>query len=329
MAVPRNFLLKPTDTLEAAMLRVSANGEGFAAVVDEDRRLLGTFCDMDGRYAMLRGVPFDESVENVMMKKAAKLSRLPGELVLDKGVVVDVVRIDRPPIDGVVMAGGKGTRLRSMTGNVPKPLLSLGSSTILERIMGNMAAAGVEHSWVSVNYKAAMFERKIRDGSLVGMGVDFLREESPLGNAGALSLLPAKGPNAVFITNADLITGLDYGRLFDFHRCHGGPITMAAANFTTHVKYGVVRTTKAGLLEGMDEKPELNFLCNAGMYVVSREVLKLVPKKKFFQMPELLDAVQRRGEDVHVFPMYEKWVDAGSPEEFQQVLIEFATGVES
>ena len=329
MAVPRNFLLKPTDTLGIAMSRVSANGEGYAAVVDEDRTLLGTFCDMDGRNAMLRGVGFDEPVDNVMMKKTAKLSRLPGELVLDKGTVVDVVRIERPPVDGVVMAGGKGTRLRSMTGNVPKPLLSLGSSTIIERIMSRMSAAGVQHSWVAVSYKAAMFERKIRDGSVVNMAVDFLREETPLGNAGALSLLPAKGPSTVFITNADLITGLDYARLFDFHRCHGGPITMAAANFTTHVKYGVVRTTKDGVLAGMDEKPELNFLCNAGMYVVDREVLKLVPRKKFFQMPELLDAVQRRGQDVHVFPMYEKWVDAGSPEEFQQVLIEFATGVES
>ncbi|MEY2398528.1 MAG: hypothetical protein QOJ00_1702 [Actinomycetota bacterium] len=329
MAVTKNFLLNPTDTLRVAMQRVSANREGFAAVVDAHNKLLGTFCDMDGRNAMLRGVSFDEAVESVMAKKTTRLARLPGELVIDKGAVTGVSVIDRPPVDAVVMAGGKGTRLRSVTGNVPKPLLSLGSSTILERIMARMATAGVEHTWLSVNYRAAMFQRKIGDGSSVGLAVDYLREDVPLGNAGALSLLPKKGPSTVFITNADLITGLDYQRLFDFHRCHGGPITMAAANFTTHVKYGVVRTTKTGVLEGMDEKPELNFLCNAGMYVVNRDVLKLVPKRKFFQMPELLDAVQRRGQDVHVFPMYEKWVDAGSPEEFQQVLIEFATGVES
>ena len=113
--------------------------------------------------------------------------------------------------------------------------------------------------------------------------------------------------------------------MFDYHRSHSGPITMAAANFSTHLKYGVVHT-KGPVLVGMDEKPNLEFLCNAGMYVIDRDVLRLVPKNKFFQMPDLIDAVQRRGKEVHVFPLFEDWVDAGSPEEFQQVLIEFATG---
>jgi NDP-sugar pyrophosphorylase family protein len=324
MAVPRTFLLKPNDSIATAFARVAKNGEGFAAVVDDDRKLLGVFHDTDGRYAMLRGVALDEPVSSVMSKKAAK-----DHFVLDGGVVQDVVHFSRPSVDAVVMAGGKGTRLRSVSGGLPKPLLNLGKSTILERILGNLAAAGVEHAWLSVNYKAAMFQRRIGDGSGVGLAVTYLVEEAPLGNAGALSLLPSKGAPYVLITNADLITGIDYSRLVDFHRSHGGPITMAAAHFTTTLKYGVVRATKRGVLDGFDEKPELTFLCNAGMYVVDRAALKLVPKNKFFQMPDLIDAVRRRGEEVRVFPMWEKWVDAGSPEEFQQVLIEFARGVES
>lgn len=328
MPVSRLFLLKATDTFGFAMRRVTKNGEGFAAVVDENRKLLGTFCDTDGRAALLRGVRLDEPVTSVMVKKAHDLERLPGGLTLHKGVVIGITTIVRPPIDAVVMAGGKGTRLRSMTGNVPKPLLSLGSSTILERILSRMAAAGVGHAWLSVNYKAATFRKKIRTGQALGLSVDYLVEEEPLGNAGALSMLPRRGTDQVFITNADLITGVDYARMFDFHRSHGGPVTMAAAKFTTTVKYGVVHANE-GVLDHMEEKPELSFLCNAGMYVVNRDVLKLVPKNRFFQMPELIDAVQRRGEHVHVFPLWEKWVDAGSPEEFQQVLIEFAMGVQS
>lgn len=321
MAVARNFLLKPDDSLRVAFQRVSANGQGFAAVVDDDRRWLATFEDVDGRLAMLNGVSLDEPVSSVAKKRK-------GHFVLDKGEVVDVVERERHRVDGVVMAGGRGTRLRAVTGNVPKPLLSLGASTILERILSNMASAGVEDVWLSVNYRAAMFKRKIGDGSKLGLRVEYLDEDEPLGNAGALSMLPAKGANHVFITNADLITGVDYARMFDFHRSHTGPITMAAARFVTSLKYGVVHA-RNGVLEGMDEKPELEFLCNAGMYVVDRAALKLVPKKTFFQMPDLIDAVQRRAEKVHVFPLWEKWVDAGSPEEFQQVLIEFATGVES
>jgi NDP-sugar pyrophosphorylase family protein len=239
------------------------------------------------------------------------------------------VPFHRPHVDAVVMAGGKGTRLRSVTGGLPKPLLTLGHSTILERILANLAASGVSDAWLAVNYKADLFKRRIGDGSALGLSVQYVRESTPLGNAGALSLLPAKGAPYVFITNADLITGIDYGRMVDFHRAHDGPVTMAAANFTTKLKYGVVHATDEGVLDGFEEKPELNFLCNAGMYVVDRKVLKLIPKNKFFQMPDLLDAVRRRGEDVSVFPMYEKWVDAGSPEEFQEVLLEFARGVES
>lgn len=322
MALARTFLLKPTDSLLTAFQRVSANGQGFAAVVDENRKWLATFEDVDGRLALLNGVSLDEEIGSIARKRNKQ------RFVLDKGEVVGVVEREHHRIDGVVMAGGKGTRLRAVTGNVPKPLLSLGASTILERILSNMASAGVEDVWLSVNYRAAMFKKKIGDGSKLGLRVEYLEEDEPLGNAGALSMLPAKGANQVFITNADLITGVDYARMFDFHRAHGGPITMAAARFVTTLKYGVVHTRKS-LLQGMAEKPELEFLCNAGMYVVDRTALKLVPKKTFFQMPDLIESVQRRSEEVHVFPLYEKWVDAGSPEEFQQVLIEFATGVES
>lgn len=319
MSVTRAFLLKPDDTLRVAFQRVSTNGEGFAAVVDENRKWLATFEDADGRVALLNGASLDDPVSSVARKRGKQ------HFVLDKGEVVDVVARPRPPIDGVVMAGGKGTRLRSVTGNVPKPLLSLGPSTILERILSNMAAAGVQDVWLSVNYRASMFKKRIGDGSKLGLRVQYLDEDEPLGNAGALSMLPSKGANQVFITNADLITGVDYARMFDFHRSHDAPITMAAARFVTTLKYGVVHTRK-GALVGMDEKPELEFLCNAGMYIVDRAALKLVPKNTFFQMPDLIDAVQRRAEEVRVFPLWEKWVDAGSPEEFQQVLIEFATG---
>jgi NDP-sugar pyrophosphorylase family protein len=270
-----------------------AHATGFAAVADG-----GFFYDIDGRRAMLRGVSLDEPVESVKLRRKAE-------------------ELHRPPMDAVVMAGGKGTRLRSLSGNVPKPLLTLGSSTIVERILDSITA---ENVYLSVNYRAAMFKKRIGDR------VTYIDETQPLGNAGALSLVPAKGAPYVYITNADLITDENPQRMLDFHRAHDGPITMACASFATTLKYGVVHATKKGVLDGFEEKPVKTYLCNAGMYIVDRPMLKLVPKNKFFQMPDLIDAVQRRGEDVHVFPLWEHWVDAGSPEEFQEVLIEFARG---
>ena len=328
MADIRPFLLKPSDTLADAMFRVSANGEGFAAVTDSKRALLGTFCDRDGRLAMLKGVAEDEPVKRVMAPRATKLDRLPGQIVVEDGKVVDIEFADREPVDAVVMAGGRGRRLRPFTDKVPKPLLTLGTTTIIERILANLATAGVDDAWLALNYKASLFERRIRDGRALGLSVHYLREETPLGNAGALAMLPRQGADHVFVTNADIITGLDYERLFDFHRAHGGLVTMACVAFTTTLKYGVVHV-KGTTLERMEEKPELKFLCNAGMYVLDRSVLKLVPKNKFIEMPDVLGKVRAKGEPVHVFPLIEDWVDAGSPEEFQEVLFKFATGEQS
>lgn len=328
MADIRPFLLKPSDTLADAMFRVSANGEGFAAVTDAKRKLLGTFCDRDGRLAMLKGASIDVPVKSVMAPRLTKLDRLPGRFVVDAGKVVDVEYRDRRPVDAVVMAGGRGRRLRPFTDKVPKPLLTLGTTTIVERILANLATAGVDDAWLALNYKAAMFEKRIRDGRAVGLSVHYLLEDTPLGNAGALAMLPAKGADQVFVTNADIITGLDYERLFDFHRAHGGPVTMTCVEFTTALKYGVVHT-KNGVLDRFEEKPELKFLCNTGMYVLDRSVLKLVPKNKFIEMPDVLAKVRAKGAPVHVFPLIEDWVDAGSPEEFQEVLFRFATGEQS
>lgn len=321
----RPFLLKPSDSLAEAMTRVSSNGEGFAAVTDTKRTVVGNFCDRDGRLAMLKGVPHTALVSTVMAPRLTKLGRLPGKLVVEKGKLVDIGAGERAPVDAMVMAGGRGRRLRPFTDKVPKPLLTLGTTTIVERILANLASAGVEDAWLALNYKASLFERHIRDGKHLGLRAHYLREETPLGNAGALAMLPARGSPHVFVTNADIITGLDYARLFDFHRAHGGLVTMACVSFTTTLKYGVVHT-KGTSLDFMQEKPELKFLCNAGMYVLDRSVLRLVPKSTFIEMPTVLERVRAKGEPVHVFPLIEDWVDAGSPEEFQEVLFKFATG---
>jgi NDP-sugar pyrophosphorylase family protein len=223
-------VLKPTDTLRAAMQRV--HDTGYAEVADA-----GVFYDVDGRRAMLRCVSLDEPIESLKLRRK-------------------VEELHHPPMDAVVMAGGKGTRLRSLSGNVPKPLLTLGASTIVERILDSITA---ENVYLSVNYRAAMFKKRIGDR------VTYIEETQPLGNAGALSMVPKKGAPYVYITNADLITDVNPQRMLEFHRSHDGPITMACAYFSTTLKYGVVRATKKGVLDGFEEKPVKTYLSNAGM----------------------------------------------------------------
>jgi NDP-sugar pyrophosphorylase family protein len=225
------------------------------------------------------------------------------------------------------MVGGRGKRLRPLTDKVPKPLLRIGGGTIVERIIRNLGAAGVVDVYLAVNYMAAMFEERLGDGAPLGVRLHYVREEEALGTAGALTLLhePPAGP--LLVTNGDLVTNLDYRALFDFHWHHGGAITVASVDHHTSVPYGVLRTAEDHLL-AIDEKPTRRDLVNAGIYVLQPEVLRYLPRGVEVGMPDLIADVVADGLSVHVFPVLEPWSDIGTPEEFERVLLAFATGEE-
>lgn len=330
MADVRPFLVRPDDSVLDALARVNANRRGVGVVVDGRRNVLGTVDDVDLRRALMRGVEGTEAVSTVMAKKLTRVKRLPVDVVVNDGKLVDIVPREPegvPPV-AMVMAGGRGKRLRPYTDKVPKPLLKVGRSTIIERIMGDLAKAGVSDIYLSLNYKAKMFEQRLAHVEKhIGARVHFVLEDTPLGTAGALSLLPDKPQGDLLVTNADIITRLQYARLFEFHRAHGGWATMTAVEHVTQIPYGVLRT-RGDRLTAQEEKPEVRVRCNAGMYVIKPEVLKLVKRGQYLDMPTLLDRVTDKGEAVHVFPVVEKWIDSGTPEEFERVLIQFATGEE-
>ena len=271
MADVRPFLVRAEDSLLDALARVNANRLGAGVVVGGDREVLGTVSDGDIRRALMKGADPSAPVSSVMAKKLTRLARLPVEITADKGKLVDVQ--PRPPEGpapvAMVMAGGRGKRLRPYTDKVPKPLLKVGTSTIIERIMGDLAAAGVSDIYLSLNYKAKMFEQRLAHvEEHVGARVHFLLEDSPLGTAGSLSLLPEKPAGDLLVTNADIVTRLQYARLFEYHRAHGGWATMTAVEHVTQIPYGVLRT-RGDRLTAQEEKPEVRVRCNAGMYVLA------------------------------------------------------------
>jgi dTDP-glucose pyrophosphorylase len=331
-AIPdvRPFLLKPDDALIDAIGRMSANGAGFGVVADEDRKVLGTVLDAEARALIVGGTELTAPVHTVMAKGVTRRTRLPAELTVEKGRLVDVTpkAASGPPAVAVVMAGGRGKRLQPLTGSkVPKPLLRIGNQTIIERIMRGLVAAGIEDIYVALNYKAKMFERRLGEGESVGARLHYVHEDHALGTAGPLGLLPERPKGAVLVTNADIITRLQYGRLLEFHRHHGGQATIAATEHVAHIPYGVLRTDGDRLVE-QEEKPDVTVRVNAGMYVLDPKVLAVVKPNEYLDMPVLLDQLLAKRRAVHVFPVVEKWTDSGSPEEFERVMIDVATGVE-
>jgi NDP-sugar pyrophosphorylase family protein len=232
-----------------------------------------------------------------------------------------------PPI-AVVQAGGRGSRLGALTLKLPKPLLSVGRTTILGRLLEGLAASGIPDVWISVNYMAGAIEERIGDGSAFGVRVEYLRESQPLGGAGPLTLLPERPAGPVLVLNADQITTLDFARMVDLHRAREAAVTVASFTHEVVVPYGVLRT-EGGRLLGIDEKPTLRLPCNAGFYVIDPAMLDLVPPDRLSTMPELVDAARDRGHTIAVFPLLERWIDIGTPDELEAALLWAATGEES
>ena len=339
--------VKPGASLEDALAAIDRGGVGMA-VVTRSGRVVGTITDGQVRRAVLAGRAVDEPVDGVMstqpvtVAKGARAAavaellmahRLRAAPVLDKGRLagvrsLDDVKAGPPPPAAVIMVGGRGERLRPYTDKVPKPLLKVGGVPIVERIIRSAAAAGVERVYLAVNYKAEAFEEALGNGRRLGVDLVYVREKKPLHTAGALSLLPEVPDVPLFVTNGDIITTVDLRTLFDYHWHHGGAITVCGAEHHTYVPYGVLQTVEHHLL-GIDEKPSRVDFVSAGMYVLQPEVLRFIPPDTHMGMPDLIASVIHEGLPVHVFPMLGSWFDIGSPEEFEKVLLAFATGEET
>jgi dTDP-glucose pyrophosphorylase len=343
---PDAYVVKPADSLRDAVLLMQETRRGLAVVTGDDGAVLGTVTDRGLRRAVLAGVDPDAPLADVLpgddlvvgpeapggegeaRMAAAGASALA---VVAGGRLVGIRPADGPgPGEGtlaVIMAGGRGQRLRPLTDKVPKPLLKVGTTSILDRLVASLAAAGVRDVALAVNYKAEVFEDRFGDGSAHGVRVRYLRERRKLGTAGPLSLLRSPPQEPFLVLNADMVTALDFARLLAYHRAEGAALTVGAFEHVVQVPYGVL-DLEGGRLRGVREKPTHRWLCSAGVYVLEPEVLRLVPRNAPFDMPELIDATLGEGLPVAAFPILEKFFDIGSPEEFERVLIWFATGEE-
>lgn len=342
----RAFCLDPSDTLAEALQSLQKTGVGLGVVVDGGGRVLGTLTDAGIRRAALNGRGMDLKVEDVMSEGGVRVTpettdeetfellrahRIRSVPVLDDDRLVDVRSLpgfpgDGPPI-AVIMAGGRGQRLRPLTDKVPKPLLRVGSKSIVERMIIALAAAGVRDVYLAVNYKAEIFEQRLGSGEQLGVRLHYIREEQAMGTAGALSLLSVPGASPILVVNGDILTTVDLARLFDFHWRHGGAVTLAGVEHLSHIPYGVLRSVEHHLL-AIDEKPVRRDLCSAGMYVLEPHVLRFLAHNQPRDIPDLIADVLAEGLPVHVFPILEEWYDIGGTTEFERVLVKFATGEE-
>ncbi len=221
----------------------------------------------------------------------------------------------------VIMAGGKGTRLKPITNIIPKPLIPLGEKPIMEMIMDRFVEMGAAHFFISVNYKSDMIANYFNSIENRTYGIDYFTETKPLGTAGSLHLLKDKIQATFFVSNCDIIIEQDYSEIYKYHKENKNELTLVAAIKHYKIPYGTLTVAENGLLTNIKEKPEFTYLVNAGMYIIEPHLLKEVPENEFFHITHLMEKILARNGRVGVFPVSEKsWADIGEWKEYKQTL---------
>jgi dTDP-glucose pyrophosphorylase len=348
MALDAALLVAPSASVREALETITKNSRQAVMVVDEGGRLVGIVTDGDIRRGLLRGVALDGRVADLMNRRPLttpigtaraealalmqqrSLRHLP---VVDAvGRLVDVMLFEellRPvpvPNAAVVMAGGDGRRMRGVSEDVPKPLLRVGGKPLLEILIERLRAAGISQFFVTVRHKSELIEKHFGDGSRLGVRIRYVREEEPLGTAGALARLPESLAVPFVLVNGDILTKCDFLGMLDFHRRRRADLTVGAVPYALEVPYGVLRVDGEQLV-AVDEKPRLDFLINAGVYVVEPAVVSLIPRERAFNATELVPLLKRHGRTVVAFPIREYWLDVGRDGDFHQANRDVAEGL--
>ena len=340
----KKTLVSPGSRLAQAIEVIESGGAQIALVVDEGQRLLGCITDGDVRRAILRGAGLETPVEQVMFKEpttasiestrsellglmtAKSLRHIP--LVDGSGVLVglevfgEILSPEKRRNWVVLMAGGLGTRLRPLTQDTPKPMLKVGNKPILETILEQFIEYGFTRFYLCVNFQAHKIIEHFGDGSKLGVEIRYIQEPERLGTAGALSLLPERPSDPFLVMNGDLLTKANFSHLLDFLNRQSAQAVMCVREYDFQVPYGVVNLEDQRITR-IDEKPVHRFFVSAGIYALSPGCLDLIPAGKFYDMPQLFEALIAAQSKVLAFPIREYWMDIGQIDDFHKARSEF------
>ncbi|MCP9199892.1 nucleotidyltransferase family protein [Gramella sp. GC03-9] len=269
----------------------------------------------------------EEDVRNLMLQH--RIEAMP--VVDEEQNVIDVIFWDQifsekkgmvntlPDIPVVIMAGGKGTRLKPITNIIPKPLIPLGDKPVLEWIIDSFNEVGVRNFHLTVNYKQDMIRSYFANQPKRDYSINYFEENKPLGTAGSLHLLKGKLKETFFVTNCDILIKDDYSEMLKYHKSNGNELTAVSAVKHFKIPYGTLEFGENGVLEKLKEKPEYNFFINAGMYILEPHLLEEIPEDEFFHITTLIEKIMERNGKVGIFPVSEgSWMDIGQWDEYNK-----------
>lgn len=334
-----NHIMKSSRKLIDALKQLNSfiYGPLVLFVVDDNNQMVGTLTDGDSRRALIAGVSVNDSIEKVMHKnfnflrkgvdddvqhiheqKKKKMKLVP---ILDSdNHIVDIINLEkyitRLPVDAVLMAGGKGERLRPLTEKTPKPLLEIGGKCIIDHNVDRLISYGVEHINVTVNYLAEQLEEHFA-ASRDGVQVRTFREPKFLGTIGSIKFVDTFYNDTVLVMNSDLFTNIDYEDFFLHFQQNDAEMSVAAVPYNISIELGILNLDGRNI-KGLLEKPKYNYYANAGIYLIKKRALAEIPENTFFHATHLIEKLIAQGKKVIRYPLNGTWIDIGTPQEYQK-----------
>jgi dTDP-glucose pyrophosphorylase len=306
-------------------------------VVDDNNKLIGSLTDGDVRRGLLKGRSVEDNVKDYIQPSPKSVRKNAYSLqeiiafreqnfkilpVLDgAGSVINVINFrfqhSYLPLDALVMAGGRGSRLRPMTDTVPKPLLQVGDKAIIDHNIDRLRSFGIDDFHISVRYLGEQLEEHFRQKDLNGIKMNFVWEQDPLGTLGAASLIQDFHHDYILITNSDILTTMDYEAFFLDFLDKEADMSVATIPYQVDIPYAVMETSNHHVVS-FKEKPTYTYYSNGGIYIVKRELLDGIPTNSFYNATDLMEQLISDGGKLVSYPIRQYWLDIGKPEDFKK-----------
>lgn len=336
-----HLILSGSKVKEALLLLNELSQDAILFVVDKDEKLIGALTDGDVRRGLINGFTIDSAINDIIqdnpryiVKGENDLEKIIGyreghfrilPVVDENHKVVNVINFRHVksylPIDAVIMAGGRGQRLQPLTDTVPKPLLKVGNKAIMEHNLDRLAMFGIDDFWISVKYLGEQIESYFGSGREKNINVQYVWESEPMGTIGAVSKIENFEHDYILVTNSDLLTNIDYEQFFLEFTRQNADFAVLTIPYQVNVPYAVLETT-GGRVKGFREKPTYTYYSNGGIYLMRKEMLKFIPKNRFFNTTDLMETLLENDLKVISFPFSGYWLDVGKHEDFEKAQID-------
>jgi dTDP-glucose pyrophosphorylase/CBS domain-containing protein len=332
-----DHLISSGDNIISALRMIDRHPQNRTLFVHKDKRVIGSLTDGDIRRGLIRGLQLGDKVDKFMCRdfhffnqnktnareiralKNKGINLLP---VLNAGMeIIKIYNLNKLysilPLDAVLMAGGRGERLRPLTDKVPKSMLPLGKKPLMEYLVKRLMDYGIEDIHISVNYMAEKIINHFGDGSDRQVNFHYIKEKNPLGTIGSLSLGEDFGNENILVLNGDLFTNIDLEDLYFAHVENQADISVASVPYSVNVPYAIFQEEE-NRIRLLHEKPNHTYYANAGIYILRQELLKQIKKNVPLNATDFINAMIKKGKKIIQNPIVGYWIDIGSPEDFRK-----------